>query len=50
VSDVDIRFTVEIVCEYVHLTECDQCSSFDAHKMSFFTIVMTVAVALGKCT
>jgi len=41
VSDVDIKFNLEIVCEYVHLTEFAQCSSFDAHKTRFFTILMT---------
>jgi len=50
VTDVDIKFNLEIVCEYVRLTECAQCSSFDAHKMRFFTMLMTVAVSLGKYT
>lgn len=50
-SDVDIKFNLEIVCEYVRLTECAQCSLFDAHKTRlFFTILMTVVVSLGKGT
>jgi hypothetical protein len=50
VSDVDIKRNLEIVREYVCLTECAQCSLFDAHKTRFFTILMTVAIALGKFT
>ena len=47
-SDVDIQFNLEIVCEYVRLTECAQCSSFDAHKDEIFHHLNDCCNCCGK--